>query len=242
MITTRKFLVLGAAVTIGTLSACANEPTALTFPDRVFTSLEIGPASFELAPIAGLKTRRLVVRARDQDGVPMVAEMRSFSISSSDPSVATTADQQFLTSQINGVPDDPWIAAYVTAIAPGEAVISVSLTIGGIVKTAAAIVTVESIEGWSLKVDPAVLTVQLGSTVRVEATVLDQAGNARTRGAEYAAFTSDRDDVVALYWDEGCWSWVCEAHINILGVAPGIATITAEYGDLSATATVTVVP
>ena len=242
MITTRKFLGLGAAVTIGTLLACANDSTAPAVPDRVFTALEMTPPSFKMAPIAGLKTGRLEVRAEDQYGVPMIVGIGSFSISSSDPSVATVADAQFWTSQSNGVPDDSWISANVTAIAPGEAVISASQTIGGVTKTAKSTITVESMEGWSLEVDPAVVTVQVGSTVRVEAAVLDETGNARMKGAFYFAFTSDRDDVVALSEDEWCVAWPCEAHVNVLGVAPGEATITAKFAGFSATTSVTVVP
>ncbi len=242
MITTQKFLGLAAAVTIGTLLGCANEFTAPVVPGRVLTSLEMTPPAFRMAAIAGLKTGRLEVRAEDQYGVPMLAGIGSFSISSSDADVVTVADAQYWTSQSNGVLDDSWISAYVTAIAPGEAVISASWTIGGVTKTARSTITVESTEGWSLKVDPAVLTVPAGSTVRVQAAVVDETGNIRMKDHAAFAFTSDRDDVVALSEDEWCFQWVCEAHINVLGVVPGEATITARVAGFSATTSVTVVP
>jgi len=244
MITTRECLRLGALVTAGALLACANDSTAPVTPppvitDRAFTSLEIRAPMSPMAPIATLNSGRLEVRAKDQHGVPMIVGMGSFTISSDKPSVVTVGDEQFSTSVSNGIPDDSWYSAYVAAIAPGEAVISVSWTIGGVRKTAKSTIRVESTEGWSLKVDPAALTVQLGSTGWLQALVVDATGKTRIQGA--GVFTSDRDDVVALYEEEWCSDWPCDG-INVLGVTLGEATITAKFEGFSAKVSVTVVP
>ncbi len=169
----------------------------------------------------------------------MIVGKGSFTIASSNPMVATVSEERFFTSLSNGVPDDSWISAYVRAIAPGEAVITVSWTIGEITKTAKSTIRVESIEGWSLKVNPASLTVKLGSTERVHAMLLDATGRTRIRYA--GAFTADRDDVVAVFADDWCCCWPCE-EINVRGVGLGEATLTAKFEGLLAKMTVTVVP
>jgi hypothetical protein len=237
MITSRK-TGLGLVVTIGTLLACdeISSPSS----DPVFTSLELSSSSFSMALIPPLGIEYFEVRAMDQFGHTMVGERGSFTLSSSDPSVVTVTDTKLWRAAMTG--DDSWISAYVNAVATGEAVISASWTIGGVTKTATALVNVESTEGWSLKLDPAVLTLRTGSTGRVQAAVLDATGNTRFSEAAWLTFTSDPGDVVALHEDEWCWAWPCEGHINVLGVAPGEATINARYSGLFATATVIVVP
>lgn len=243
MMTTLTFL--RAVVGAGTLLGCANDFTAPLTPvpqtdNRVLTSLAIQAPTYAMAPVIGLKTARLEVRPEDQHGVRMLVENASFSIASENPGVATVSEPTFWTSRFNGVVDDSWLSAYVNAVAPGEAVISVSWTIGWVTKTAKTTIRVESTEGWSLMADPATLTVKSGSTELVSAMLLDATGKKRLQSA--GVFSVERDDVVALYYDESCFILQPCSHINVRGLAPGEATINARLDRFSATLRVTVVP
>ena len=247
MITTRHLLGLSAVVMTATLPGCANEVTVPVvqdpvIPGRAFTSMEIGPHSFSMAPVTGLNSVRLEVRARDQYGAKMTVgpEAGSFSISSSNPGVADVGGVQFWISSFNDVPQDSWVSAYVTALVPGTAVITASWTIGGVTRTAKTTIGVESTEKWSLKVDPASLTLSLGSTTQVRTMVIDAAGKTRLQNA--AALTADRDDVVGLSYDEACLDWYPCPGVDVRGVAIGEATLTARYQGLAASISVTVVP
>jgi len=240
MIERQKFLGLAKVVLAGTLLGCANDSTAPVSTGPVFTSIQIQGPTSPMAPLSLLNTARLEVRAVDQHGVPMIVGMGSFSISSNNPGVATVGETQFWTSESNGVPDGSWIAAYVRAVAPGEAVISVSWTIGGVTKTARSTIRVDSTNGWSVKVDPAEVTVRVGSAKKVRAMLLDATG--KTRLQHWGSYTVDRDDVVALYEDEGCGNLQPCDGINVLGVAVGNATLTTGFEGFSATISVTVVP
>jgi hypothetical protein len=242
---TRKFLRLGAVVGAGTVLACTNDFTSPVTPvpptdTRVLTSLVIQAPKYAMAPVIGLKTARLEVRAEDQYGARMLVENATFSIASENPGVATVSDPTFWTSRFNGVLDGSWLSAYVNAVAPGEAVISVSWTIGWVTKTAKTTIRVESTDGWSLIADPATLTVKAGSTELVSAILLDGAGRRRLSSA--GVFTAERDDVVALYYDEACFILQPCSHISVRGVAPGEATINARLDRFSAAIKVTVVP
>ncbi len=237
MITTRDFIRLGTLLTGATLLACANDSTApVDSPpvtaSRVFTSLDILVSAQRMAPIAGLNNKSLRVSARDQHGELMIVEGGSFSISSDNPSVATVGDAVSTASQIS---------AEIRAIAPGEAVVSVTWTIGGVTKTAKATIIVESTTGWSLSLDPAALTVNLGKEVPVVAELRDARGALRGWGP--TVFTSDREDVVAFYYEDFLCVPVQPCHtINVRGVAVGEAIITARLEGFSATIKVTVVP
>ena len=244
MITTRELRLVGALLTGATLLACANDSTAPVSSSpvtasRVFTTFDlfvsasrISPSTYRMATIAGLNNEWLTASARDQHGELMIVKGGSFSISSDNPSVATVGD---------AVPAASQISAKIRAIAPGEAVVSVTWTIGGVTKTAKTTIIVEATTGWSLKLDPAALTVNVGKVVPVEAQLRDARGALRSWAP--SVFTSDRDDVVAFYYDDwSCGLFQACPYINVRGVALGEAIITARLEGFSATIKVTVVP
>ena len=243
MITTREFLRLGTIAMCGTLLACASDSTGPGNPPLgnvgpVFTSIRFQGGDHPLAPITGLNNTRLEVRALDEYGLPIIAENASFSVFSENAAVAAVGETARFTSGFNGVPYDSYHSAYITAIAPGEAVISVAWTIGGVTKTAKKTIRVESVEGWSLKVDPSAFTVKPGSAKPVRATVVDADGNHR-HTPQMVLFSPDRTDIVTLFQDELCDSQPCYG-INVRGIARGEATITARLDGFSALIRVTV--
>lgn len=215
-------------------------PTPAT-PDpasqRVFTSLDVNIfGSSELVAILGMNSRYLQVRAKDQYGMEMPVGKGSFSIESSDSNVVRVTDSQFWSASSNGTIDETWIQAYAVAVGPGKAVVTVSWTTGGFTRTATtSVFTVESGEGWSLKIDPETLTLHVGSREPIKAMMLDRAGN--QRALLYDFFSVDQNDLVAL--ERPCDE--CPG-MDAVGLAPGEATITVTWGRLSARAAVTVLP
>lgn len=258
MITTRDLLRMGALLTAGTLLACANDTTSPGSPppvgpppvspppvspppagpvtgNRVLTFLDIDVPRYPMVPVEYLDRGQIGVLARDQRGELMVADGGSFSISSDNPSVATVGNTQLSTWPNSG------ISAELRAITPGEAVVSVSWTIGGVTKTATTTIEVHSLKGWSLKIFPAASTVKLGHMTGVEAVMVDATG--AYRFAPPSVFTLDRNDVVGLRENEAsCWEWYTCGSILVHGVAVGEATLTARWEGFSAAIKVTVVP
>jgi uncharacterized protein YjdB len=90
-----------------------------------------------------------------------------------------------------------------------------------------------------LELDPEVLTVHAGWVKDVTATVLDE--NGKRISDPVVTFTSDNREVAILGRDQLCAPG-CTYFVYVLGVAQGVATITAVYGGLTATATVIVLP
>jgi hypothetical protein len=217
------------------------ESPAPAIPDpasqRVFTSLNVNVnGSSALVTILGMNARHIVVRASDQYGTPMPVGKGSFSIESSDSNVVRVTDSQFWSASSNGTIDDTWLEAYAVAVGPGKAFVTISWTTAGFTRTATtSVFTVESGEGWSLKIDPETLTLHVGSREPIKAMILDQAGN--QRGLLYDLFSVDHNDVVAL--EAPCEE--CPG-LDAVGLVPGEATITVTWGRLSARAAVTVLP
>jgi hypothetical protein len=89
----------------------------------------------------------------------------------------------------------------------------------------------------SVAIGPETLTMQVGSVGFLGATVREKGG--RWISSPVVTFTSDNEDVASVGHDQlclpGCRDWV-----YVSGVAPGKATITAEYEGVTATATVTI--
>lgn len=100
---------------------------------------------------------------------------------------------------------------------------------------------VESMEGWSMKLSPAAVTVKVGHIQKVEAMMVDAAGSHKI--VPPALFTSNRVEVVGVVDDEElCYRWYPCGVINVVGSALGEATITAVFERFSASVQVTVVP
>jgi len=114
---------IGVALLIFTASCSSDGVTTPAFRAPGFTSLELTPSSFTLFTFDPLKTVQL--SAVVNLVTASVTGVRSFS--SSDLSVATVD-----------------ASGLVTAVAPGTADISVSVTIEGVTKTAATVVTVSA--------------------------------------------------------------------------------------------------
>jgi hypothetical protein len=217
------------------------ESSAPATPDpadqRVFSSLDVTVfGSSELVAILGMNARYLQVHARDQNGMQMPVGKGSFSIESSDSNVVRVTDSEFWSASSNGTIDETWIQAYAVAVGPGKAVVTFSWTTGGFTRTAStSVFTVESGEGWTLKIDPEALTLHVGSREPIKAMMLDQAGN--QRAVLYDLFSVDHNDLVAL-------ERPCEecGGMDAVGLLPGEATITVTWGRLSARAAVTVLP
>ena len=232
---TRELLGLVAAVTFSSLIACENDSPVITPPDRVFTSLEMAPSTLTLASITDLKIGNISLRAMDQEDVEMDVGEPSFS--SSDPGVATVSAAGWAGTAAAG---HHVFSAEVTAISAGEAVITASWTIGGITKTAKSIVTVESMEGWSLQTNPQSVTLPPGAVTIVGSSIVDAGGRTRI-GPLALDLTSNRPDIAAVVYNENCAMAPC-FYNAVRAVAPGTAIITASYGGVSGTATVTVLP
>ena len=119
------------AFTAGCSSDAVTAPAGPAAPARVFTSLELTPSSFTLftttlsTTFEPLKTVQLSTVAKDQSGAEMIGGSLSFS--SSEPSVAAVD-----------------AGGLVSAVAPGEADISASVTIKGVTKTTTAVITVSA--------------------------------------------------------------------------------------------------
>jgi WD40 repeat protein len=118
---------IGVALLVFTASCSSDGVTAPAAPAArapQFTSLELTPSSFTLFTFEPLKTVQLSTVTKDHRTV-IVTGVRSFS--SSDLNVATVD-----------------ASGLVTAVAPGTADISVTVTIEGVTKTAATVVTVSA--------------------------------------------------------------------------------------------------
>jgi hypothetical protein len=183
-----------------------------------------------------MNARYLQIHAKDQYGMEMPVGEGSFSIASSDSNVVRVTDSQFWSSSSNGTVDETWIQAHAVAVGPGKAVVTVSWTTGGFTRTdSTSVFTVESGEGWSLKINPETLTLHVGSREPIKAMMLDQAGN--QRAVLYDIFSVDHNDLIAL--EPPCEE--CPG-MEAVGLAPGEAIITVTWGRLSARAAVTVLP
>lgn len=246
--TGRSVLILAAAISTAAVacdgttepnvSAAAADPAT---PDpasgRVFTSLELDVAgSSDLVTILGMDRRFFRAFARDQYGVSMPLDRGTFSILSSDPDVIRVSESAFMSSASDGAMNDSWIQAYLVAVGPGSAIVSVSWTSGGVTRTAStSVLTVESADGWLLRMEPATLTLHVGSQEPLKAVMVDRAGN--QRALVWDVLSVDRSDVVTLR--RPCFE--CPG-LDVFGLKPGEATITVKWDFLIGRATVTVLP
>jgi hypothetical protein len=112
-----------AALSIATAIACSGDVTEPE-PALVLTSLDVRPTAATISVAQPLNTAELRAVAYDQHADPM-AIMTALSFSSANESVAT----------VDG-------GGTITAVATGQTMVTATLTIGGITKTATATVTV----------------------------------------------------------------------------------------------------
>jgi hypothetical protein len=116
------------------LLACADAPQTMLEPERPptvirFTTFEVSPPHADLSTVAGGNALQLTLSARDQTGVPMPGTIAA-TYSSSAPSIAGVSS-----------------SGGVTAAGPGTAVITATLTLGGITRTDAMTATVHGPSG-----------------------------------------------------------------------------------------------
>lgn len=130
--------------------------------------------------------------------------------SSSDESVATVDE--------NG---------HVIAKGTGTVTITVTVTAGGTTQTATATITVSAIPATEIRLNAEDITLQVGQTYQLTATVLPE--NATDKTVTWSA--DPADGAIATVSADGL----------VTAVAPGVITVTATCGSVSATCKVTVV-
>jgi plastocyanin len=186
---------------------CGGDGDGHTEPElRVLTTLELTPATADLFTVAPGNSTTLTVTPKDQDGQVMTG-LGPASFSTSDAGIATVDN-----------------AATVSAVAPGTAQISASLTVGGETATATMQVTVQeaaasaSVVAPGLEYIPGVVDVQAGGEVTWTAGAVDHTVTFTTPGAPAEIPFLQESSESRTFPSNGSFSYRCTIHPGMTGI------------------------
>lgn len=173
--------------------------------DAVLTTVEVTPATATLFTVAPGNTATLVVVAKDQDGGTM-AGAGSPTFSSSNAAVATVSD-----------------AGAVTAVAAGTALITASLTAGGVTKTGTTTVTAQvasasaSVSAPGLAFQPTAVDVRAGGEVSWTIGSITHNVTFTTGGAPADVPDTQDGSASRTFPTNGAFGYRCSIHPQMTG-------------------------
>ena len=201
-----KLMLSGVAVPLIVLATGCGGGDGGSGPEpRVLTTLELTPATADLFTVAPGNSITLTVVAKDQDGGVMTG-LGPASFSTSNAGIATVDGN-----------------ATVSAVAPGTAQISASLTAGSETKSAAMQVTVQaaaasaSVAAPSLEFVPAVVHVQAGGVVTWTAEDLPHTVTFTTSGAPPEIPYLEQESASRTFPTNGTFEYLCTRHTGMTG-------------------------
>lgn len=172
---------------------------------RVLTTLELTPATADLFTVAPGNSITLTVLPKDQDGQVMTG-LGPASFSTSNVGIATVDGN-----------------ATVSAVGPGTAQISASLTAGSETKAATMQVTVQvaaasaSVSAPSLAFVPAVVDVQAGGVVTWTAAALPHTVTFTTPGSPPEIPYLEQESASRTFPTSGTFEYLCTRHAGMTG-------------------------
>jgi plastocyanin len=171
----------------------------------VLTTLEVTPATATLFTVAPGNTATLAVVPKDQDGQTM-SGLGSASFSSNNAAVASVSD-----------------AGTITAVAPGTAGITASLTAGGVTKTGTTTVTTQvaptsaSVVAPALAFQPATVDVRAGGEVSWTFGSLTHTVTFTTPGAPENVPDLQDGSAARTFPSNGAFAYRCSIHPQMTG-------------------------
>jgi plastocyanin len=202
-----RLMLSGVTVPLIVLAAGCGGGDGGSGPEpRVLTTLELTPATADLFTVAPGNTVTLTVVPKDQDGGVM-AGLGPASFSTSNAGIATVDGN-----------------ATVSAVAPGTAQISASLTAGSETKAAAMQVTVQaaaasaSVSAPSLEYIPATVDVRAGGEVTWTAGLVDHTVTFTTPGAPADIPFLQESSASRTFPTNGSFTYRCTIHPGMTGI------------------------
>ena len=200
----RRSMLSGATLLIVLAAGCGGDGGS--GPDaRVLTTLELTPVTAGLFTVAPGNTITLTVEPKDQDGQVMTG-VGPASFSTSNVGIAT----------VDG-------SATVTAVGPGTAQISASLTAGSETRAASMQATVQEapasaiVTAPSLAYVPAVVDVQAGGVVTWTVGALPHTVTFTTPGAPEEIPYLEEESASRTFPTNGSFSYQCTIHPGMTG-------------------------
>lgn len=202
----RQFSTAAALLLLATLAGCADG----SGPDYgggtgVFTTLAITPADPVLFSAAPNRTVTLTLAARDDRGQALSGGTAEFT--SDNPAVAT----------VDG-------AGLVTAVTPGTARITASLTLGGVTRTRETLVTVRvppaaaAVAAPNLAFEPGIIDVAAGGEVTWTNSAILHTVTFETVGAPADIGEFRNGTVARTFSASGNFTYHCAIHPSMTGV------------------------
>jgi plastocyanin len=202
----RQMLSGVAGLLIVLAAGCGGEDGGSGPDARVLTTLELTPVTAGLFTVAPGNTVTLTVVPRDQDGVVMTT-VGPPSFSTSNAAVATVDAN-----------------ATVSAVAPGTAQISASLTVGSETQTASMDVTVQEaaasalVTAPSLAYTPATVDVQAGGVVTWSMGSVGHTVTFITPGAPAEIPYLEEESASRTFPTNGSFNYQCTIHPGMIGI------------------------
>jgi plastocyanin len=190
-------------IVAGTGIACGGDGGS-GLGSNVLTTLEVTPATATLFTVAPGNTITLSVIAKDQDGATMSG---SPSFSSDNGSVAAVGAD-----------------GTITAVGPGSAGVTASLTAGGVTKTATATVTVQvaaaaaGVVAPEFEFQPAAVDVAAGGTVTWSFGSIHHTVSFTTAGSPESIPVLENGSASRTFPTNGSYAYRCAIHTQMAGL------------------------
>ena len=202
-----RLMLSGVATLIVLATGCGDDGDGGSGPaPRTLTTLEVAPATASLFTVAPGNTVTLTVVAKDQDGQVMTG-VGPASFSTSNAGVAT----------VDG-------SATVSAVGPGTAQISASLTVGSETQTASMEVSVQEaaasalVTAPSLAYTPATVDVQAGGVVTWSMGSVGHTVTFTTTGAPPEIPYLEEESASRTFPTNGSFNYQCTIHPGMIGI------------------------